>query len=356
MRTRFAAVSALLCAGCLHSWDQATVQDDADDVASNDISANDASDTTSDVPVVDAVDSTDVPSMDAIDASDTAPPPDAPTVTINQLASISAMGHPTPTTFVNVATANIVALAPRLALLEGTGNCHMLSFVGYESSGDAGGPVFGGIEIEQTVPLGDAGNCPFAASLIPSSLTIGQSITTLSGQFINACQDADAGCAPNTSARLSLNAPGGTIATGAMQAEPNPVIEAMVMPIAGTRGSMGATTTDLNYQNVVVQVPNAYLEGGLTGSSNSYFITDSMTGTSHIRVNVAGFGGGTCARMFLDSVRMMAMSSGHPMSIGSVTGVLMYYVTTTDGAWQVQVRRLADMPGLPTLCTPSGTP
>lgn len=260
---------------------------------------------------------------------------DAATVTatdvpIASVVNASATDHPMDGSTIHV-TGNLVALTPRLFISQSTTSmrCLFAIWVGTSAGGDNSS-----IEVtESFLPAGSNTCFTEPAHVIPDTAMIGDSITTVTGRFINFCPSGSS-CPPNTSQELDVTS--GTFTVGAHSGDPT-ATTATIAEITGMGLTLGSRSMAL--QNALVHITGTVIVDPPT-MANHNVMTVAATGTTTpiMPIQISKYPGVTCQRTELST-----MAAG--ATVGEITGVLTY----SFGQWTIQPRQASDLPGVP--CT-----
>jgi hypothetical protein len=261
--------------------------------------------------------------------------------TIAQLDNAADPAHPSVGTLVNV-TDTVISLTPRFVVgPDATHVCGYYAWVGVQSGGYSSG-IWVAEQHPAVAGTGDAGAfvCPAdGLALIPSNLTVGDSISTVIGVFSNACTGGP--CPTNTAALINLAPAGSHFVVPLAGTGAGGVPTATTALIGDVRG-FGTTVSphSLDLQNSLITLSGMFMQVAPTMASGfvmsvSASATD-MTNTMPVIVN--GFPNDACVRMHLPATGA---------SIGSVTGVLAF---GGPGVWFVQIRRGSDIGVVGAMC------
>lgn len=279
------------------------------------------------------------PPRDAAPTPDTTVPPtdmgpmDAfvvPTGTPTPIASVvnaAAADHPASMTNV-IVTGSLVALTTRLFISQSTTSHHCLFAIWV---GTAAGGDYSGIEVTDSFLPATGMDCfTTPAHVIPAMVNIGDTVTTLSGQFQNFCP-AMSTCPANTSQELSVT--NGSFVVGAAGATPM-ATTVTIDQINGTGTTLGAR--DMALQGALVTIVNTVVQVDPLHSNHDVMMVSTAAAPSvRMPINVSKYMGVSAQRAFLCTA-----TSGS--TVGSITGVLQY----SFGQWVIQPRQASDLPGI----------
>ena len=264
-------------------------------------------------------------------------------VPIASVVNGSAADHPQDMTgLVTHVTGDLVALTPRLfqSQSQTSMRCLFAIWVGTAAGGD-----YSGIEVTETF-LPATGNTCFTepAHMIPDSVAIGDSITNLTGHYLNFCPSGSS-CPSFTSEEIDVT--NGTFTVGGHGSAPT----ATMVSIADVTGQPGmpltAGTRSLALQGALVTLTGVIQTDpprmGSAPGGNNYVMAVAATGTTTplMHVRVATYGGVGCQRATLTTL-------GAGGTVGNVTGVLQY----SFGQWVIVVRQSSDLPSV--MCSDAG--
>jgi len=197
--------------------------------------------------------------------------------------------------------------------------------------GTASGGDFSGIEVtDNFLPSSGATCFTTPAHVIPDTVAIGDTITQLSGAYIDYCP-AGTTCPPSTSEQFDVAA--GTFVVGAHGMAPTPA-DVTVADITGTALAVGPR--DMALQGSLVHLSSTTLAVAPSATNHNVMMVyqGAMT-TPTMAVSVTKYTGVTTQRNTL-----AAQTPG--TAVGDVTGVLQY----AFGQWIIQLRQPADLPSV----------
>jgi hypothetical protein len=256
------------------------------------------------------------------------------------LASVvngSAADHPDDGTTVHLSD-SLVALTPRLVAPSGTA-CNSSIWVGTVAGGD-----FSGIQVfESFTPTGSNTCFNETAHLLPQTIAIGDTITNVTGRYINFCPSGSS-CPPFTAQEMMVGSSiaGSMFAVGAHGTAPTATTVA-IGDIAGAGLTFGDRSLAL--QGAVVTIENVEIAtDGVPSDANHDVMTVVATGTTtpSIQIQISKYPGVGCQRTTLE-----AATAG--FAVGDITGVLQY----SFGNWTIQPRGSSDFSNA-SLCTMDG--
>lgn len=251
-------------------------------------------------------------------------------VPIASVVNGAASDHPADGSTIHV-TGSLVALTPRLFLSQSSTSmrCLFAIWVGTAAGGD-----YSGVEVTETfLPSGTNSCFDEPAHMIPDSVMIGDSITTVTGRFINFCPSGSS-CPPNTAQELDVTS--GAFTVGTHSGDPT-ATTATIAEVAGMGLTLG--TRSMALQGAVVRIAGTVIvELPSAANHNVMMVAATGTTTPVMPIEVSKYPGVTCQRS-----ELMTRTVG--ATVGDVTGVLTY----SFGQWVLQPRQSADMPGVP--CT-----
>ncbi len=259
-------------------------------------------------------------------------------VPIASVVDGAAADHPADGTRIHV-TGSLVALTSRLFISQSTTSmrCLFAIWVGTSAGGD-----HSGIQVTESFLPAGANTCfTEPAHVIPDTVMIGDSVTTLTGAFKNFCP-AMTSCPANTSEELDVSS--GALTVGAHVGDPTSTMVSIadVTGMALTNGprSLALQGALVTLTGTVISVPPSSASTG-PGAHNVMSVAATGTTTPTMAIQVSKYPGVGCQRMVLQ-----AMTAG--ATVGNITGVLQY----SFGRWTIQPRRSGDFPSI--MCPDGG--
>lgn len=261
----------------------------------------------------------------------------ARSVTIRQLQDIDDPMHPAPGSYVTLEQSGMVALTPRMLISSSGGECRWAAWIGSGTTGD-----FSGVQVQELVRMGDAGDCFHApAGKIPADLIPGDRISAIrEAQYTEFCAGPSgvdrSMCRNWEQTQLFVGTRNGQFVRAGTGSAPMPT-EVAVSEIAPTTdGSLAPRTLAL--EGVLIRVSNVRVRTTMTDAGSvpdiEVFDSSDTTMARPLRIQVSNFLNTRCVRDYF--------VARNGMTVTSITGVFL----PSFGRWTLRIRDENDVSGV----------